>query len=102
MTSAPTRRLRLVADVTTDVPPLTTLEQRALEDLALGSCSCALPVRLGVATGAQEIRLHADDGALVIDRSSGVLLRLDLRTALDGFSMQRRLARIEPAASNTS
>jgi hypothetical protein len=38
-----------VADLTTDVPPLTTLEQRAFEDLALGSCHCAPPVRLGVA-----------------------------------------------------
>jgi len=38
-----------VADVTTNVPPLTTLEQRALEDLALGSCRCAPPVRLGSA-----------------------------------------------------
>ena len=37
------------------------------------------------------------DGAMVVDRSSGVLLRLDLRSALPGFTMQRRLARIEPA-----
>jgi hypothetical protein len=37
------------------------------------------------------------DGAMVVDRSCGVLLRLDLRSALPGFTMQRRLARIEPA-----
>jgi hypothetical protein len=37
------------------------------------------------------------DGAMVVDRLSGVLLRLDLRSALPGFTMQRRLARIEPA-----
>lgn len=37
------------------------------------------------------------DGAMVVDRTSGVLLRLDLRSALPGFTMQRRLARIEPA-----
>ena len=49
MTSALARHLRLVADVTTDVPPLTTLEQRAFEDLALGSCHCAPPVRPGSA-----------------------------------------------------
>jgi hypothetical protein len=39
------------------------------------------------------------DGALVVDRSCGVLLRLDLRSALPGFTMQRRLTRIEPAPS---
>jgi hypothetical protein len=37
------------------------------------------------------------DGAMVVDRNIGVLLRLDLRSALPGFTMQRRLARIEPA-----
>jgi len=37
------------------------------------------------------------DGAIVIDRVSGVLLRLDLRSAAGGFSLQRRLVRIEPA-----
>jgi hypothetical protein len=37
------------------------------------------------------------DGALVVDRRSGVLLRLDLRSAQGGFSLQRRLVRIEPA-----
>jgi hypothetical protein len=35
------------------------------------------------------------DGALVIDRTSGVLLRLDLRSAQAPFSLQRRLLRIE-------
>jgi hypothetical protein len=38
------------------------------------------------------------DGALVVDRRSGVLLRLDLRSAQGSFSLQRRLVRIEPAA----
>lgn len=37
------------------------------------------------------------DGALVVDRTSGVLLRLDLRSAHPGFSLQRRLMRVEPA-----
>ena len=38
------------------------------------------------------------DGAIVIDRASGVLLRLDLRSADPAFSLQRRLMRVEPAA----
>lgn len=38
------------------------------------------------------------DGAIVVDRTSGVLLRLDLRSGLPGFTTQRRLARIEPAS----
>lgn len=37
------------------------------------------------------------DGSIVVDRASGVLLRLDLRSAHPGFTLQRRLARIEPA-----
>lgn len=37
------------------------------------------------------------DGVIVIDRVSGVLLRLDLRSAFAPFALQRRLARIEPA-----
>ncbi len=37
------------------------------------------------------------DGAIVIDRISGVLLRLDLRSAVGSFSLQRRLVRVEPA-----
>ena len=37
------------------------------------------------------------DGAIVVDRQSGVLLRLDLRSAQREFSVQRRLARVEPA-----
>ena len=37
------------------------------------------------------------DGVIAIDRASGVLLRLDLRSAQPSFSLQRRLMRIEPA-----
>ena len=37
------------------------------------------------------------DGAIVVDRASGVLLRLDLRSAHQSFSLQRRLVRVEPA-----
>lgn len=37
------------------------------------------------------------DGALVVDRASGVLLRLDLNSAQPGFTLQRRLVRVEPA-----
>ena len=33
------------------------------------------------------------DGAIVVDRSSGVLLRLDLRSADPSFTLQRRLVR---------
>ena len=36
------------------------------------------------------------DGALVVDRRNGVLLRLDLRSAQGSFNLQRRLVRIEP------
>ncbi len=36
------------------------------------------------------------DGVMVIDRLSGVLLRLDLRCGLPAFALQRRLMRIEP------
>lgn len=42
--------------------------------------------------GDDSVRL---DGVLVIDRKSGVLLRLDLRSARPGFMVQRRLARVE-------
>lgn len=35
------------------------------------------------------------DGALVVDRTSGLLLRLDLRSALPEFNVQRRLARVD-------
>ena len=38
------------------------------------------------------------EGALVIDRASGLLLRLDLRSADPAFQLQRRLLRIETAA----
>lgn len=35
------------------------------------------------------------DGAIVVDRDTGVLLRLDLRSAAPGFMLQRRLMRVE-------
>jgi hypothetical protein len=35
------------------------------------------------------------DGVLVVDRASGVLLRLDLRSAQPPFRVLRRLARVE-------
>jgi len=38
------------------------------------------------------------DGAIAVDRQSGVLLRLDLRCAQPVFNLQRRLARVLPAA----
>jgi hypothetical protein len=38
------------------------------------------------------------DGAIVIDRASGVLLRLDLRSADPAFSLQRRLMRVQAVA----
>jgi hypothetical protein len=37
-------------------------------------------------------------GAMVVDRKSGVLLRLELRSANPSFSLRRMLLRIEPAA----
>lgn len=37
------------------------------------------------------------DGVLVIDRSSGVLLRLDLSSANPAFALQRRLLRVDAA-----
>jgi hypothetical protein len=37
------------------------------------------------------------DGALVVDRTSGLMLRLDLRSAQPQFQLQRRLVRVEPA-----
>lgn len=36
------------------------------------------------------------DGVIVVDRRSGVLLRLDLNCSMAPFSLQRRLARVEP------
>lgn len=36
------------------------------------------------------------DGVIVVDRRSGVLLRLDLNSSMAPFSLQRRLARVEP------
>lgn len=39
------------------------------------------------------------DGAIVVDRASGVLLRLDLNSAAPGFQLQRRLVRVEAAAA---
>lgn len=38
------------------------------------------------------------DGAIVVDRASGLLLRLDLRSAHPSFALQRRLVRVETAA----
>ena len=38
------------------------------------------------------------DGAIVVDQHSGVLLRLDLRSAQPPFQMQRRLVRVEAAS----
>lgn len=35
------------------------------------------------------------EGAIVVDRASGVLLRLDLRSAQPGFNLQRRLSRVD-------
>ncbi len=40
------------------------------------------------------------DGVLVVDSASGVLLRLDLRSALPEFNLQRRLVRIEPRSGS--
>lgn len=37
------------------------------------------------------------DGVIVIDRASGLLLRLDLRSGQPEFSLQRRLLRVDPA-----
>jgi hypothetical protein len=39
------------------------------------------------------------EGAIVVDRASGVLLRLDLRSAQPVFRLQRRLVRVDPAAA---
>lgn len=38
------------------------------------------------------------DGAIVVDRASGMLLRLDLSSAQPPFALQRRLVRVEPAS----
>jgi hypothetical protein len=38
------------------------------------------------------------EGALVVDRRYGILLRLDLRSAQPAFRLQRRLVRVEAAA----
>lgn len=46
-----------------------------------------------VLEGAGSTRL---DGVIVVDRTSGVLLRLDLRSAVAPFRVMRRLARVEP------
>jgi hypothetical protein len=37
------------------------------------------------------------DGAIVVDRGSGLLLRLDLNSAQPRFQLQRRLVRVDPA-----
>lgn len=41
------------------------------------------------------------DGAIVIDRHSGTLLRLDLDSAMPGFQLQRRLVRVDAAEAAT-
>ncbi len=41
------------------------------------------------------------DGALVVDRHSGTLLRLDLDSAMPGFQLQRRLLRVDAAEATT-
>jgi hypothetical protein len=38
------------------------------------------------------------DGVMVVDRTSGVLLRLELKSTQAGYALRRRLVRIEPAA----
>ena len=38
------------------------------------------------------------EGVIVVDRHSGILLRLDLRSAQGSFSLQRRLVRVETGA----
>jgi hypothetical protein len=38
------------------------------------------------------------DGVLAVDRTSGVLMRLELRSSDSEFSLRRQLARIEPAS----
>ena len=48
-----------------------------------------------VADGAGSARV---DGVMVVDRLSGLLLRLDLRSGKPGFAVRRRLVRIDPAA----
>jgi len=48
-----------------------------------------------VGDAVREDRSTRLDGVLVVDRASGVLLRLDLRSAQAGFTLQRRLVRIE-------
>ena len=39
------------------------------------------------------------EGVIVVDRASGVLLRLDLQSAQPPFALQRRLVRVDAAAS---
>ena len=39
------------------------------------------------------------EGAMVVDRASGVLLRLDLRSAVSAFNLQRRLVRVASTGS---
>jgi hypothetical protein len=38
------------------------------------------------------------DGVMVVDRKSGVLLRLELHSANPEFQLRRTLVRIEPAS----
>ena len=71
-------------------------------------------IALGVQTGlgrafdAAVIELYGDapladystrlEGVMVVDRKSGVLLRLELRSGSPEFSLRRVLLRVEPAA----
>ena len=48
------------------------------------------------ASGDSSVRL---DGAMAVDRTSGVLLRLDLRSTNPDFALRRRLQRVDPAAT---
>lgn len=41
-------------------------------------------------------------GAMVVDRASGLLLRLDLGSSNPNFSLQRRLVRVEPSSRSPS
>jgi hypothetical protein len=42
------------------------------------------------------------DGVMVVDRSSGVLLRLELRSGNPSFALRRTLVRIEPSSIGTA
>jgi hypothetical protein len=58
-----------------------------------GEVPTAAGVGNGLGTGSARI-----DGVMVVDRKSGVLLRLELRSSNPEFALRRTLRRIEPAA----